>query len=301
MVFSARLPQQILSVISMSSDQGRIRSYDAGSYRNPGLLTGLRSFLSGVHRDRWQIWQAFRRDLEGRFRGTALGLFWAVALPLVPVSAYVFLRAVLSGQGNPAAVHPAVYVAIGVTVWFCLTDALLLPTRVINRSRAYLSQNPVRLSSAVLARLGDLLLDLLVRLVFVAAVIVWLHGLPPVAGVLLFSVSLLLGMLAMLGIGVFVFLLQLSYPDTENILVIVLRYLIFVSLAIFPMTFISESFWAYWLNPFAVLIDGSRDILLNGAAGAPGPFAGALGLTLLLGFLGFYVLEVSETRIRSLL
>ncbi len=285
----------------MSSDQGRIRSYDAGSYRNPNVVAALVAFAASLHRDRWQLWQSFRRDLEGRFRTTALGLFWAFALPLVPVSAYVFLRVALTGEHTTEQLHPAVYVAVGVTIWFALTDALLLPGRTISRARAYLAQNPVRLGTAVFARLGDLLLDLLVRGLFGAAVIALLHGPVPLSGALAFPFALLLGVLAMLGIGVFLYLLQLAYPDAENIVGIVLRYLIFLSLAIFPLTQVVESAWLYWLNPFAVWIDGLRMLLIDGpAALLPGHVLAAL-LTVLLGCLGFYVLEVAETRIRGLL
>ena len=278
-----------------------MRIHDADSDTNPSLKVGLLGFYAAVESNTWQIWQSFKSDLDNRFRTTFLGLFWALFLPIVPISAYLFLRlAITNAATEEGQIHPALYVAIGVTIWFALVDAIMVPIRSLQSARGVATQDSVPLSVSILSASVPILMDLVIRLILVAVVYALLQGTPPWQAILTLPLILLCIVYA-LSIGIYLLFLQLIMPDAENIISIVLRYLIFVSLAIFPLGIVASGHWLYFANPIALIIENLRMLMTTG--GLINPLAFSLihifGITLAIG--AAYFVHIADTRIRSLL
>lgn len=278
-----------------------MRIHDADSHRNPSLKNGLLGFCNAVSSNSWQIWQSFKSDLDNRFRNTFLGLFWALFLPIVPISAYLFLRLVITDSGSTEdSIHPALYVAIGVTLWFAIVDSIMVPIRSMQAARGLASQDAIPLCVTILSFSGPILLDLAIRAILVAAVFLLLQGIPPWEAILTLPLIILCVAYA-LGLGVYLLFLQLIVPDSENIISIVLRYLIFVSLAIFPLSIVTSGHWLFYINPIAIVIENMRSLMTTGDLATPFAFIllNVVGLTLTIS--AAYFIHITDTRIRSLL
>ena len=272
--------------------------YETTSDR-PSVPGALVAVAKEVHRYRWHIWTQFSRSLRGRFAFNHLGTIWALILPVIPVSAYLFLRLVLAPDSSDS-IHPALYVGLGVTIWFAFAGLILAPINTIDSQATLLARSHYPLSAAITSNLSVLAMDALTRLVFILPFFLVLSK-PSAAGILLSLLVLLAGALFSLGLGCFALLLTLAIPDAKNLIDISLRYLIFLSLAIFPLPQWQWAEWVVVLNPLAIFIDGARSLLILGETDKAFLIAGYSLLGLIVFVLGVRSLKSCERQIRGVL
>ena len=65
--------------------------YSKNDRLNDGILKIILVFYNQILTQKWQIWIAFKKDFVSAYKNTALGFVWSIALPLIPVSVYIFL------------------------------------------------------------------------------------------------------------------------------------------------------------------------------------------------------------------
>ena len=124
----------------------------------------IRRTISEV-KNGWQaalliLWRQFSEP----YRKTVLGFFWALALPMVPIAAYVTLRlAIKDSSWDNNGVQPAVYVAVGVTLWLWLKDLFMAPIASIQRQGVLITQTRFHSILAILIGAGHCILELLLR------------------------------------------------------------------------------------------------------------------------------------------
>ncbi len=277
----------------------RIQEYSAGAPEKVGLWRGLADAARVFRQNRWQVRVQFSRTLRGRFSRSYLGVFWALVLPVVPVSAYLFLR-LLFAPAATNGMHPAVYVGLGVTFWFLMAGAMQAPMQALQRQAGTLSRSHFPVSVAIACESMEALFDTFIRLLFLLPFLFWLAQ-PSLLGVLYGMLALVVMFLFATGVGCFLMLLTLAVPDTRTVVDVLMRYLIFLSLAIFPLP---ANVWGDALsigNPLAVLIDNARLLLVHGEFASPQAFAVVTLAALLAFFCGCYFVHVSERHVRGLL
>jgi ABC-type polysaccharide/polyol phosphate export permease len=69
----------------------------------------------------------FRRDLQARYRGSALGVLWTLVNPLVLLGIYLLVFSLLSGF--IAVDHPALFLLSGLAVWVFFSTAVHTASR----------------------------------------------------------------------------------------------------------------------------------------------------------------------------
>jgi ABC-type polysaccharide/polyol phosphate export permease len=70
----------------------------------------------------------FRRDFQARYKGSALGVLWSLANPLLLMAVYVVVFSVLLRVGS--SLHDyALYVLVGVAAWVFFSTSLTLASR----------------------------------------------------------------------------------------------------------------------------------------------------------------------------
>jgi lipopolysaccharide transport system permease protein len=154
--------------------------YDARSQlRAPGQM--LRAMRRDLVASRHLAWLLFTRDLRVRYRDTALGGLWVV-LPIVAAALpFVFLqrqRILIVDTGGVAYLP---FVLAGTLLWQLFSDALQAPLRSIAASQALLSRVSFPREALLLAAVGQVLFDFLLR--FVAfALLLLAFDLGPSAG-----------------------------------------------------------------------------------------------------------------------
>lgn len=104
-----------------------VHHYDAATAPKGTLrhLLPLANYPALVWHNRYLVYNFFRRELLGRFRGTALGAFWILAQPLFLFTVYYLVFGMLFGNwrwGQVPDPHFAVYLFTGILVFQSLTE-----------------------------------------------------------------------------------------------------------------------------------------------------------------------------------
>ena len=231
-----------------------------------------------------------RRMVASRYRGSALGVAWAVLTPLVTIGVFTFLfagvfRARFTPQGSPW--EYALYLFCGLLPWTAFQESaqqsavvVVAHTNLVKRVVFPLEILPVAQALAALAgqAMGTLAL--------VAAAVVLRGELH--ATLLWLPVLVVPQLLLTLGASWFVASLGVFVRDTAQALGLVLTAWMYLTPIIYPEQAVPERFRpALALNPFTPLVRGYRRAVLEGAApDLPGlAYAAAVGLAaFLLGY-----------------
>src|SRR6266567_3163367 len=84
---------------------------------------------SDVLRYRELLGNLFRRDLQAKYRGSALGVLWTVANPVMLMGVYLLVFGVVWKTPFSSGGHYPLFLLSGLAVWTFFTAALLSSTR----------------------------------------------------------------------------------------------------------------------------------------------------------------------------
>jgi lipopolysaccharide transport system permease protein len=246
-------------------------------------------------RHRALIWQFARREIVGRYRGSWLGLTWAVAHPLAMLAIYTLVfRNVFQvkwpGAGGAGNLDFALNLFAGVLVYQWASELWARAPRLIleqpNLVTKVVFPLPVLAWAALVATTFQLVVSMAIWLLACLlagyeATLQWL--VLPLA--LLSLVPWLMGLSwALCSLGVYL-------RDLQQVTSLVLSGLIFLTPVFYPASALPE--WLQplaHLNPLTVPIEGLRTIVLQGGTlawdsllwtTATGMAASALGLALM--------------------
>ncbi|MCS6770834.1 MAG: ABC transporter permease [Kiritimatiellae bacterium] len=209
------------------------------------------------------------RELKLRYRGSALGVFWSLLIPLFMALIYVVFLRLLGGRGVPLA-----DVIIGVFAWQftvqCVNSGLTSITGNANLVKKVAFPRLILPVSSTLANAASYLIGLAVQIplvailshidgkTFDAAVVFW----PAVFGIhLLFNLSLAFLLSA----------LNVYMRDIQHLVGLALSAWFFVSPVMYNLDLVlrhaGEHPWIpqlFMLNPMAVILTGYRACLFGG-------------------------------------
>lgn len=208
------------------------------------------------------------RDLKSRHAGSALGVLWLYAQPLLTIGAYFLVFDVVFklrlGEGAPTRALGSFLIA-GIIPWLAFSDAIGRGMMSLVEAGALLQKNPMPpvlfpvravLSSAVI------FLPLIVILILMYAP---LHGfsLALVLLVPLMALSVLLWCLLAYCLAI----LSAALRDVMQVVTFLLGIGMFLSPVLFPPAmFPKELAWLLWLNPMTPTVLGAQGILLQGTS-----------------------------------
>jgi lipopolysaccharide transport system permease protein len=258
-------------------------------------------FLNPLHlaRNVWQrrelIRQFARREIEGRYQGSFLGLFWSFVNPLVLLLIYTFVFGVVFkarwGQtGSQSLGQFALVLFCGLATFNIFSECMYRSSNIIISVPNYVKKVvfpleilPISVFAAALFHgfvsfsivlIGNLLLNHAIRWTLIL--------LPLVALPLIFLTLGLSWLLASLGVFI---------RDINYIVTLVVQVLFFASAILYPMENIPEPYRAVIrFNPLASVIENFRRVILWG--GHPNWFGLVLwlfitGAVMVLGYAWF--------------
>jgi lipopolysaccharide transport system permease protein len=212
------------------------------------------------------------RDLKARHAGSAFGIVWLYAQPLLTVAAYFLVFDIVFklrlGEGAPTRAVGA-YLIVGLVPWLAFSDAVGRGMMSLIDAGALLQKNPMPpalfptravLSSAVV------FVPLIAILVPLYAP---LHGFAPALVLLLplLAIAVLTWCLLAYALAI----LAAALRDVTQVVTFVLGVGIFLSPVLFPPSmFPAGTAWVLWLNPMTPTILGVQGILLAGDAPGAG-------------------------------
>jgi len=225
-------------------------------------------------------WRLFVRDFSAQYRQSLLGYVWVLLPPLVSTAIWVFLNSQgilkLDATGMP---YP-VYVFSGMLMWDAFVASLNAPMGHVAGSAALLSKINFPREALLMAGLGHVLFNTLIRLVLLAGVLFYFQVDLPATIVLV-----PLGVLSVIGLGfmfgVLMVPLGMLYEDVGRIVGAGVGLLFFLT----PVVYAPPTTWPASLlasvNPISPLLQFTRDMMTTGSFAAWPAFALVTTITLL--------------------
>lgn len=226
-------------------------------------------------------------------------MFWQFIEPLLPISAYALLAyiAVFPERDDIPAL---VYISVGITVWMLMTDMVTRQIAAIQSNKGILNRSSFPLAGVLASAFAQSAFETLVRVAAVIFIYGFLIGAPPLEAILV--IPMLVPMLIFsAGLGMLLSVLNIVYRDVESIVQILFRYGFFLSLTIFPLPDHPIANRLLQFNPFAVFIEGIRNVLVTGEFAGWLEFGLWSGVGCVLLIVGAKLVYVMEPRIRGFL
>lgn len=210
-----------------------------------------------------------RRELVTRYKGSVLGIIWAVLTPVIMIAIFTFIFAGIFGARFGASNSPwdyALYLFCGLLPWTMFQETLTLSaTTIVSHAnlvkRVVFPLETLPIAQA-LAALGNQIFGTLALLIASAAIRHELH-----ATVLLLPVLLIPQLLATLGGAWLIASLGVFLRDIVQGITLLLMGWMYLTPIIYPESIVPARYRPYVeLNPFTPLIRSYRRVLIEGAA-----------------------------------
>ncbi|WP_300390902.1 ABC transporter permease [Henriciella sp.] len=262
-----------------------------------GPFKAIRELASELYQFRSHITTLFANDFKSSYRGTVLGVFWNIVLPLVPITVYFFLvsiRVFPSYEGLP----PAVFIGFNVMLWYLFTGLITRPISVVQTKAASAMKTSLPLSAAIASSFAQLTFDTLVRFCVIIALVIGYRAWPNIhIGWLMLSIAA--SLVFCISLGLLLSIVNIVYTDTQRLVTIILQYGLFLSGVIFPVAAMGPLSVLEVANPFCVFLNAARDGLFRGEYPFPAALFAWSGVSVLLCLIGIRFFYVMEHRIRG--
>lgn len=217
-----------------------------------------------------------RREIESRYRGSVLGMGWAVLTPLVMLGVYTLVFAGLlkarwgenGGTGDFAA-----RLFLGLILFQILARMLAESPGLLRQHKSFVTRMVFPVEVLPVVRLCSALFDASAAFC-VFLVLGWAMAGPPAWTVALAPIAVLPVALMGLGAGWFFSALGAYLPDLGPIAATLATIILFLSAVFYPIGIVPEAWrWLIEWNPMAASIDTARHLAFRPAAFDAGRYA----------------------------
>lgn len=263
------------------------------------LITAWRKTIQEVLRNKWLIWVNFKKDFFSQYKQSGLGMLWSIILPIIPVSAYLFLGylRVLNVRGE---IPFQVYIISGMTFWLLLRGGIVSGMGAIQRDKNLLTRINIPLIVVILSRYGNVCADTLIRLIFLVFIL-FFYDMTPNFNIILVPFVVLPLVCFGFGLGIILGILNSANSDIGNVSNIFLTYGMFASSVIFPMPTEGTLGLINSLNIFNHFIVGIRDFIVMGHFQYPELFGASSAIGICIMLLGVKWQYTVQYKVKNLL
>lgn len=233
-----------------------------------------------AHRKVWQpLWELparadlifsfAKRDLLGRYKGSALGIAWAVLTPVVMIAIFTFIFAGIFGARfgiNDSHWDYALYLFCGLLPWSMFQETVQQSSNTIVANANLVKRVVFPLetlpAAQAFAAVGNQLFATIALLIATVAIRQNLH-----LTALWLPVLLIPQLLFALGAAWLIASLGVFLRDIAQGITLLLMAWMYLTPIIYPESIVPERFrWFIGINPFTALIRSYRRIFLDGLA-----------------------------------
>ena len=202
------------------------------------------------------------RDIKVRYKQTVLGVAWAVIQPLFMMAIFTLLFGRLAKIPSDGLPYP-VFVFSGLLVWNFFSASISSAANSLVGSQAMISKVYFPRIIIPLATVGVGLVDFAIASV-VLLVLMAFYSLIPQFSLLLVPVFALGVFISVLGIGLWLAAITVTYRDFRFVVPFMMQLWMYVTPVIYPVSFIPESYrWLIYLNPVTGWVSGVRSAFLG--------------------------------------
>ena len=248
-------------------------------------------------RQRHLLRQMLRREVEGRYRGTLMGLAWSFITPLFMLGVYTFAFSLVFRSRWPQSdlgdTHFGFVLILfaGMIIFGLFQECASRAHMLIVGQANYVKKVVFPLEILPWVQLGSGLIHLLIALIPLLVAQLLATG-QLTWTTLLLPVVLLPMMLGLLGMMWLMAALGVYFRDLGQIITVLISAMMFLSPIFYPVSAVPEKArWVVYVNPLSYFIEATRDVVLWGKVPALIPWLAALFLGLLFLALGFAVFQ----------
>lgn len=231
----------------------------------------MKNIVSNVSLQTGLMFTLIEREIQGRYRGSLLGIVWSMLTPLFMLGVYTFVFGVLmqsrwaTGEGSQSTMGQyAVILFIGLMVFQMFSEVINRSASIVSANTNLVKKTIFPLNILVPVGLGAALFHFLVSLL-ILAVFVWFEfGRIPIT-VLYVPLVLLPFCMLVLGLGWFIASLGVFIRDIGQILGTVTTALMFLSPVFYPLSRLDD--WMrslIYLNPITLPMQQLRQVIIWG-------------------------------------
>jgi lipopolysaccharide transport system permease protein len=249
--------------------------------------------LRGLWQHRDLLLQMTRREMTQRYRGTYLGMLWALLTPLMMLLIYTFVFSVVL-QARWGQMEEA----MGVRQFALTLFAGLIPfsvfSEVVNGAPTLIVQVPNYVKKVVfplqilpLCTVGSAVIHSLISVgILVAGIALGLGFVSPM--IVLLPLAYVPLLLLCLGLGWFLAALGVYIRDIRHSVGLAVQVLFFMSPIFYPITAVPEPLRiVFYVNPLTTILDGFRQTLLWRQPLSWGPWTICTVITAVMAVLGY--------------
>lgn len=242
-------------------------------------------------RHRELILQLAKRDVIGRYRGSALGILWSFAQPLLMLAIYtlvfgVIFKARWSGGGELKAEFALVLFS-GLLVFNIFAECVNRAPRLILDNANYAKKVVFPLEVLPWVPMASSLFHAGVNFAVWLTFYLFVLGVPPPT-ILLLPIVIIEMVLLTIGLSWFLASLGVYVRDIAPLIGIVVSALMFLSPIFYPVSAIPEDYrFLFYSNPLTFVVEQTRDFLIWGRTPALWPTLWYLALCGGIAWLGF--------------
>lgn len=204
------------------------------------------------------------RDVRIRYKQTVLGASWAVFQPLVTMVVLQIFFGHLMGMSKRVGDVPyPVFLYAGLLPWQLFAAATNASSGSLVGNANILTKVYFPRLIIPLSSLGAPLVDYAISFVILIGMMVW-YGLAVSWSILLLPALILSTVLAVLGVGLLLSAVTVTYRDFRHVIPFMIQTLFFMTPVIYPSTIVPDRYrWVLSLNPMSGTIDAFRSVILN--------------------------------------
>ncbi len=274
-----------------------IRVYEPDSNRGWGPASWGRMFTA-VWAGRALMWVLFRRNFSAAYRQTLFGWLGTVLDPMLMVAPFMTMAfAGILRPGEINAPYPA-FALLGLTMFHIGNESIRECSNAISAGASIVVKVNFAKVVLVFARIAQIAINMLIRLAFVGVILAAYRFVPPWTA-LLFPLAVLPMFIFGVGLGLVLAAMSVVMRDVGKYVSMLMPFFLLMSPILYksPRLPLLVAFNSY--NPFAVLVDAPRDLILYGQFSNPQAFAYMTGFSVVLFFLGWRLFHVSEVHLAA--
>jgi len=248
--------------------------------------------LVSLWRQRELVWAMTKRDVVGRYRGSAMGILWSFLNPILMLAVYTFVFSVVFrtrwGTGDVSKTEFALVLFAGMIVHALFAECVNRAPTLVLHNVNYVKKVVFPLEILPWVSMGSALFHtlisaivLVVALAFVQAQLSWT--------VVLFPVVMLPLVLLTMGASWFVASLGVYLRDVGQTTGIATTIMMFLSPVFYPATALPEDYRILlYANPLTLVIEQVRDVVIWGKVPDWFDWGVHLGIGWLAAWLGLF-------------
>jgi len=258
----------------------------------------LRSMGRDLLAARELAWRLLVRNISAQYRQSLLGYAWAFVPPIFTSLIWIFLQSQkVLGVGDTGMPY-IVFVITGTVLWQTFVEALNSPLQMVNESKSMLTKINFPREALILAGVGQVVFNFLIRAFLLVAVMLWFQISPHTS---LFLVPLGVIALILLGISLGLLLTPIGmlYQDIGRGLVFATSAWFFLTPVIYPVPKASFAATLIEMNPVTPLLVATRDWLVMGSTNLWPAFLWVLVGSVVLLLLGWIQYRIAMPHLIS--